>query len=143
MKFTAQVLAKFKKYNEYNKVFDDIYNQAAQLAAIDVMNNAKLLIQKTSNGQKVIRYGPKRSVTASKPGDPPNTDNGKLINSIKFAKNKKGYVIGTNLRYGAHLEFGTEHMGARPWLSVALKMTSEKLGDFLKQAYNNFRGKLK
>jgi HK97 gp10 family phage protein len=61
--------------------------------------------------------------TASKPGYPPNSDTGRLVRSINWEVDDSKLVglVGTNLKYGAWLEFGTKDMEARPWLSPAFK----------------------
>lgn len=88
-------------------------------------------------GKAEIRYKPKRTVVVSKPGEAPNTDTGRSVQSIKFDFKKQGLVgrVGTNLRYLARLEFGTEHIAARPWLSTALKMVQ---GNIAKIFSDNF-----
>lgn len=139
MKLKGSVTQKSKNYTRIEKTFEKIHLQAAQLIAIEIMNESKLLIQKTSSGEKQVRYEPKRVVTASRPGSPPNSDTGRLINSIKFVKDGNAYKVGTNLKYGAWLEFGTKNMNERPWLSVALVIVSSKIGTFVRQAYDNFK----
>lgn len=64
----------------------------------------------------------------SKPGDPPNTDTGDLVKSIflEFENGAKTAKIGTRLKYGAWLEFGTLKMAPRPWLSKAFKLETGK-----------------
>lgn len=71
-----------------------------------------------SHRSKGATYG---NHTASKPGFPPNTDTGRLVNSIEFDfdKEKAEGVVGTNLDYGKHLEYGTSNIDARPWLAPA------------------------
>ncbi len=65
--------------------------------------------------------GPGESHTPSAPGQPPNTDTGRLVASI-FAEIESGGLgarVGTDVRYGRYLEFGTSRMAARPWLFPA------------------------
>lgn len=98
---------------------------------VAIEGEAKRNIQKISSGKKEIRYGgrgvsdtaSKRLVTVSKKDDPPNTDTGRLISSIRhvFDRNKNVGEAGTDEEYGRHLEFGTKHMDARPWLWPAFK----------------------
>lgn len=85
---------------------------------------AKKLIAKRSSGKKQTRYKPKREVIVSKPGDAPNTDTGRAIQSIFFNIENEGMKgsVGTKLKYLIGLEFGTKHVAARPWLSTALKL---------------------
>lgn len=140
MNFKASVFSNPKRFATAAKKIEEVHLKAAQIAALEIMNEAKLLIQKTSPGEKQVRYNPKRTVTASKPGDPPNTDTGRLINSIKFAKDGNAYKVGTNLSYGAYLEFGTKDLAPRPWLSVALAIVSERLPEIMKSAYDSIKG---
>lgn len=139
MKFKGSVIQKNKRYTNISKNFERIHLQAAAMIALDVMNESKLLIQKTSAGEKAVRYLPKRTVTVSKPGDPPNSDTGRLINSIRFWKDGNVYKVGTNVDYGAFLEFGTKDTAPRPWLSVALAIVADRVGDIVKAAYDNFK----
>lgn len=62
------------------------------------------------------------SHTPSAPGQPPNTDTGRLVASIFAEPEGDGLraKVGTDVAYGAHLEFGTQKMAARPWLQRAL-----------------------
>lgn len=87
-------------------------------------------IQDNDNGTPAIRYDPKRHVKVSLPGSPPNTDTGRLVQSIKFETSDKGLVgrVGTNLKYGVALEFGTKKMEPRPWLAPAVMSTEKEIG---------------
>jgi phage gpG-like protein len=78
-------------------------------------------IQRGGGGGRVYeKYSPRRTHTASAPGKYPNTDTGRLASSVAvlfdIAKRGKEAIVGTSLEYGAHLEFGTSRMAARPWL---------------------------
>lgn len=94
-------------------------------------------IQDNASGIPQIRYtnGRKRNVLASKPGDPPNTDTGRLVQSIKFDFQNGGLIgrVGTNLKYGAWLEFGTKNVEPRPWLSTAIRETAKQVADIFKR----------
>lgn len=87
-------------------------------------------IQENGDGKSQIRYQPKRVVNVSKPGDPPNTDTGRAVASIKFDFKDGGLIgrIGTNLKYLAALEFGTSTTDARPWLAPAINKVSQVIG---------------
>lgn len=98
-------------------------------------------IQDNSSGRPQVRYsgsGKKRTVLASHPGDPPNTDTGRLVQSIKFDFKDSGLTgrVGTNLRYGAFLEFGTSDMEARPWLSRAVMDTARVVAQIFAKYVN-------
>jgi HK97 gp10 family phage protein len=76
-------------------------------------------------------------VNVSRPGEAPNTDTGRLAQSIKFEFEDDGLksLVGTNLKYGAALEFGTKNMAPRPWLSTAVLLTSKKVQDIFQKAF--------
>lgn len=56
----------------------------------------------------------------SSPGEPPERDTGELIAAIDHASAGMQAVVGTRagsgIDYAAGLEFGTEHMDARPFV---------------------------
>jgi hypothetical protein len=92
-----------------------------KLSVIEIHSNAKRSIAQVSKGEVVTRYSPKRTHTVSRPGDPPNSDTGRALSSIAFEINEQQIegVVGSNLNYLKWLEYGTLHVAARPWLSVA------------------------
>ena len=95
--------------------------------------NAGFLIQgqaikSISKGSRTgVRYkrGGK-SAQRSAPGEFPKSDRGRLVASINVSSDigAKGLIVkvGTNLKYGRALEFGTLKMAARPWLGRTLKL---------------------
>jgi HK97 gp10 family phage protein len=111
---------------------------AVQKATLLVHKEAVTSIQKSSGGTPAIRYGPKRVVTVSPPGSPPNSDTGRLAQSVKFEfdDNGKSGFVGSNLKYAAYLEFGTKEMSARPWLAPALEKVNKKIADIFKKEIN-------
>lgn len=140
MKFSGSVNVanRFSKFTDFSKNIDRIMSQANGMAALEIRNEAVNLIQDNSDGESQIRYMPKRKVNVSSPGDPPNADTGRLMQSIKVEKDGYAYLVGTNLKYGAWLEFGTKDMAPRPWLSVAVKTISKYIPDFYAKAFDNF-----
>lgn len=86
-------------------------------------------LQTVSPGETETRYGPKRTVKVSKPGDSPNTDTSRAIKSIGFNIDEKRLKseVGTNLKYLKFLELGTKFIAARPWLITALKKVQPNL----------------
>lgn len=127
-----------KKLNEAPSVLEDALRKANIKATLKVHEAAVKMIQDNSDGVTAIRSNPKRTVNVSNPGDPPNTDTGRLVQSIKFEfedDGRKGRV-GTNLKYGAWLEFGTKDMSARPWLSTALSMASKSIASEINKGIN-------
>lgn len=118
------------------KNLDKQQKEALKLSVLAIHSEAVKLIQENSDGPSQTRYAPKRTVNASKPGDPPNTDTGRLVQSVKF-EFSKGFQqgrVGSNLKYAAWLEFGTEKMGPRPWLSTAVGNTADDIKDIYEAA---------
>lgn len=111
-----------------------------QAASVVVMNAARGLVgvagtmlrgkpgrDKSGKFTKAKIYGAVRS----QPGEPPRKQTGQLRRSI--AREVVALVgrVGTNLEYGRHLELGTRHMAARPWLRRALNESRQKLVSIL------------
>lgn len=140
MKFGAAIsrVDKLTKKLSGGKIIEDAMILSLKKSVLLVHATAIKGIQKASIGERVTRYNPKRNVYSSKPGDPPNTDTGRLIQSIQFEFEEGGRIgyVGTNLKYGPYLEFGTERMAARPWLAPALQKAADKIADTIKKDLN-------
>ena len=98
------------------------------LGAILVQSEAIKSISKGArSGVKFKRGG--KTGQRSAPGEFPKTDTGRLVASIKTESSAGGLIfrVGTNLRYGRHLEFGTLKMAARPWLARTLRLNTKKI----------------
>jgi HK97 gp10 family phage protein len=91
-------------------------------------------VEKIQKGKRSgVKYR-RRSIvhTASAAGEPPKTDTGRLVASIRPVFGKMSAEVGSlaNIaRYGEMLEKGTKNMAARPWLEPTLK---ENSGEFTK-----------
>lgn len=118
-----------KKAERMADIFENARTRAVQDATFQLHETAVRLVSDTSDGTPQLRYNPKRTVNASAPGDPPNSDTGRLRQSINFAFSSDGAtgMVGSNLKYAAYLEFGTEDMAPRPWLSTALELVSKNI----------------
>jgi len=92
------------------------------------------IVKTTGGSTSAVRYDPKRNVKVSPPGGAPNADTGRLHQSIRVAFNKgAGWVeVGTDLLYGAWLEFGTRDMAARPWLLPAYQKNLKAITELIK-----------
>ncbi len=64
----------------------------------------------------------------SAPGEPPRRQTGELRDSLRveIAPDRLSATVGTDLDYGAHLEFGTQDMAPRPWLAPAAENARPK-----------------
>ncbi len=64
-------------------------------------------------------YG-RRGHRASAPGQPPASDTGRLLSSIRFGQpSPLTATVGSDLVYAKYLEYGTRHMAARPFFGPA------------------------
>lgn len=112
---------------------------AAVLAgAILIANDAKRAIARgPKTGKTYLRHGVEHQ--ASAPGEAPATDTGALIGSIVAdaeivsATEVVGYVEARS-EQAAHLEWGTRHMAARPWLTPAIERNAKRVSDAIRQA---------
>jgi hypothetical protein len=100
-------------------------------AAITVKSEAQRSIQTKKAGNQQTRYDPKRTVTAAAKGNPPNSDKGNLVRSIKARKTgSKEAVVGVSgqeAAYGKHLEYN-----GWSWLRAALKTKDAVIKEKLK-----------
>ncbi|MFQ5774191.1 MAG: HK97-gp10 family putative phage morphogenesis protein [Kiloniellaceae bacterium] len=90
---------------------------AVQAGAADVREAARELLDQPRAG------GP------SAPGEPPRKQSGRLRDNIfvRSTDDGLGAEVGTDLDYGAHLEFGTQKMAARPWLLPAFEAAKPRI----------------
>lgn len=80
-----------------------------------------------ASGVTYEKYKPRRTHTASAPGQPPMSDTGRLANSITFDRlGDLTAVVGTKVDYAVHLEYGTERMAARPFFRPAVERMRPK-----------------
>jgi len=56
----------------------------------------------------------------SAPGEYPHRDSSQLLKNIEAEYDATTGRVGTNVKYGKYLEFGTKKMKRRPWLSRGL-----------------------
>jgi len=79
-----------------------------------------------------VGSGTRKNHTPSSPGNPPAVDTGHYRRSIQMdatsASRPRPFVlVGSNVKYGPYLEFGTRHMQARPHWRPTLKKQGNKL----------------
>lgn len=138
MRFSGAILGSAALAKALGRVAEDYEKQYAKnlkVATLRVHGEAVKSIRETSSGRSEKRYGPTRVVQVSKPGDPPNTDKGTLLKSVGFNVDEVEMVseVGTNLKSGKALEFGTSKMKARPWLFPALERVKRDLVQIFRQ----------
>ena len=101
-----------------------LVNRTAQ----NIRNTAvRSIAREPSSGNTYEKYNPRRTHVASAPGQPPNTDTGRLAGSIRavMSGTPTAYVDAL-ADYAVHLEFGTRNMAARPFMTLAVEAEREK-----------------
>ena len=104
------------------KTLESKIDIAIRSGAVKILNEATRSMSQESKSGIVYKRGDKTH-TASATGQAPAVDNGHLIRNVAAVKSiyGDGWLVGTNVVYGRHLEFGTKNMVARPWLIPALE----------------------
>lgn len=86
-----------------------------------VRNEAITLILNSPKTGRVYR---RRGVEhqASAPGEPPASDTGRLVGSIRtsYSESELAGTVTASTDYAAHLEYGTQRMEPRPFMRPAL-----------------------
>lgn len=103
---------------------DDVVNEVIENIAMDTHGIAVSRISGGGTGRVYQKSNPRRTHRASAPGAYPATDTGRLVSSIKFRGAEGSWIVGTNVKYGAYLEFGTSRMDARPWLMPSFEQAT-------------------
>ena len=106
--------------------------------ALELQGNIKTSIARgPASGRTYQKYNPRRTHTASAPGQPPMTDTGRLVNSIEFDKvGDLTATVGSKLAYATYLEYGTSRMAARPFFRPAVEQIGPKYIERLERAIN-------
>src|SRR5690625_5787648 len=79
-------------------------------------------------GDTYVQYTPfYKTHTASAPGDAPNIDTGRLINSLNVTRSgSTSAEVLANVEYAAYLELGTRNMAARPFMTPAVEQERDR-----------------
>jgi len=89
-----------------------------------------------ATGRTYEKYTPRRTHQASAPGEFPMSDTGRLAASVAIEGLGTNVVsVGTNVRYGPMLEFGTSNMRPRPWLTPSAERATEGVTRDAKKRY--------
>ena len=93
-----------------------------------------------ASGRIYEKYKPRRTHQASAAGEFPMSDTGRLASSVDIEGIGTPVVsVGTNIRYGSYLEFGTSNMRPRPWLFPSAERASQSI---VKEAKESFAKRL-
>lgn len=119
-----------KKLNKLPLDTSRALRKTVSLEGIKLEGKLKFLIQRGGRTGRAYKRGNKFHVSSS-PGEPPKTDTGRLVGSINYSDflsgKEIGGVVGTRLRYGRDLEFGTYKLKPRPWLVPTFKEQKPKI----------------
>lgn len=111
-----------KTLSELSGKFEQEAGKLVNRTAQNIRTNAINLIRTPSTGDTYEKYNPRRKHTASKAGDAPNTDTGRLMSSLNVTRSGSVTAeVVANVEYAEHLEFGTRRMAARPFMTPALE----------------------
>lgn len=81
-------------------------------------------VQEQSPGRPETRYGPRRQVIVSNPGESPNSDTGHLVNMTGTQSERVNQAEAfSSASYADDLEFGTHKMAPRPAMGPAFEKT--------------------
>jgi HK97 gp10 family phage protein len=112
---------------------------AVQQSGEAMRTDAVLTSSKPGKG-RIYKRGDGPPHQASAPGDPFASDTGRLIGeggiSTQEINGGLGVLVGTNVEYGPHLEFGTSKMAARPWLRPAYNRSKDGAVTAIRTAMN-------
>lgn len=118
--------------------------KALRFAALVLERHMKLQLSHPGSGRVYRRGG--HTHQASAPGESPAPDTGTLRASIGSEVVANGIRVGTNLEYGADLEFGTLDDGGfiapRPWARPAAASARDEMGQaFVGELRSDVRGR--
>jgi len=112
----------------------EVKKAIAQSAFLVEMTAKKAIAHGKKSGKVYKRRGIFHRASAA--GEAPATDTGRLISTITHQALLDGLemIVGTALKYGAYLEFGTHRIAARPWLAPSLRQNSRKIVKLIDEA---------
>ena len=118
-----------REKQNYGDIASEMKKKMQQVIIYGTNATRNTAIENISRGAKsgeiYEKYNPRRTHTASAPGQPPASDTGFLVNSISTSVSVRGTsVIGqivASAEYAPHLEFGTSSILPRPFMQPALE----------------------
>lgn len=121
----------FADLNRLGELSDDLIMDTINDVAMDTQQEAVRGIQRGPASGQTRADGSR----ASAPGEFPMSDTGRLASNVDMilaTPAKMQAKVGTNIIYGAYLEFGTSRMAARPWLERSFRKAAEGVAKELK-----------
>lgn len=123
-----------------NEVIKNKIPNAIKLCCEQVRSTMLDDMEKTPVNSDVSYYNYNKSVPhhPSLPGNPPAPDSGNLRKSIHYTVEGSGKDtvgrVGTDVKYGKYLEFGTSRIAPRPWIKPSLDKNKTFIISKLKEA---------
>lgn len=140
MRLKVQMIGLKKINAQFEKIqanVDKATLQALSEGALLVHSTAIKSIQSKEGTPRIVGG---RKIIVSDPYNPPNTQTGRLIKSIRWVLNAANKLaqVGTDLKYGAYLEFGSKKINLlpRPWLRPAFLKHKKELGEIYVKLIN-------
>lgn len=122
----VKAMEKVKEDLEQN--IDEVLLGGGQL----IRGEAVRSIQQGSKTGKVYqKYNPRRTHTASAPGEAPASDTGFLANNIRVKKEKDVVQVTSEASYSKFLEYGTSNILPRPFMFPASEKSKPKIAEAL------------
>ncbi|HEV8035859.1 HK97 gp10 family phage protein [Yoonia sp.] len=108
-----QLAAALRAYGaQAQKYVDDAVNATGLELRGDIVKRYQ---RGPASGRTYEKYNPRRTHTASAPGEAPATDTGRLASSVNFKREgAMSATVGSEIVYAAMLEFGTARIAPRP-----------------------------
>ena len=131
-----QINIKVKGLKEAKEIFKKLEEDLQQPFREVILGGAQLIrgeaIKSIQTGPKSGRvyekYNPRRTHTASAPGEAPASDTGNLVSQIMVRQETRdNVVVESNALYSSFLEFGTSKMLPRPFLFPATERSRPKI----------------
>ena len=131
-----QINIKVKGLKEAKEIFKKLEEDLQQPFREVILGGAQLIrgeaIKSIQTGPKSGRvyqkYNPRRTHTASAPGEAPASDTGNLVSQIMVRQETRDNVlVESNALYSSFLEFGTSKMLPRPFLFPATERSRPKI----------------
>lgn len=127
-----------KLLDRYGDGVVDQVSKAVTKTGLAVQATATKMIQQGPKTGRLYKKTKTRFHQASAPGEAPASDTGQLAREIDFNRlTPLSVEVGTTLRKGRWLEFGTMHMFERPWLRPSLAQNRKRFIQEIEKALKN------
>jgi hypothetical protein len=118
---------------------DDTIRDRMQEAVNEVRSKTLETLSGTRTGRIYKVPGTNTYYTASSPGEAPAQATGDLRESIKTEIEGEGEktvgMVGTDMKKGPMLEYGTKNMAARPWLRRSFEESEGKVKEIFSRKW--------